>query len=641
MAMGCHGVLPRLPAVSRVFRHTLSMGLVGFGGVGISGNTRIAGILPRLARFFAAGTPRSTSTGAAAARHHWAGQWCWRRQYNAKSPGRLCAPMRPRTPTPGSLATAGMATAVGSASAAVGPGKAKGVVALVAIVAGGLVGAYSTMGGPATPPTAEYRTDDRLVSKPNTHSVPTTAASLSSATETPPRLTQPKSLLSRLLASLSDILRLSRLIVTFLPVLCAWPVMALACYIAESPYDLWWRWLIWSIEISGPAFIKFAQWASTRTDVFPETWCQRLAVLHDASRTHSWAHTKKALEAACGKEWGHRLVVEEKPLGSGCVAQVHKGTLRVDGQTHTVAIKVLHPGVKAVVRQDLRLMTTLAAIVELVPALRWLSLSLCVEEFSGLMERQIDMRAEARAMQRFKHNFREFPNIVFPSLVSDALLHEDLLVESYEPGIPIGKYINKKCPEKVRKELGKLAVDAFLKMAFRDNFVHGDMHPGNILVTGVDPEGKASGTTKLTVLDFGIVTELAPQDRVNLIDLFSAVARGKGREAGQLMLNRARRMDCPDPEAFYSDMEKLVDRVHHQNRNLAALQAGELLRSVMRLCCNHRVMLESNFTSVVVSVVVLEGVARSLNPELDLLSIALPVLMHEQMSLSRMLKRSK
>lgn len=86
-----------------------------------------------------------------------------------------------------------------------------------------------------------------------------------------------------------------------------------------------WDYIIWCIEILGPTFIKLAQWASTRPDLFPEELTVKLQSLQDSTRTHSWSTAAKTLDEAFGPDWREFLIIDEKPIGSGCIAQVYKG----------------------------------------------------------------------------------------------------------------------------------------------------------------------------------------------------------------------------------------------------------------------------------------------------------------------------
>ena len=116
-------------------------------------------------------------------------------------------------------------------------------------------------------------------------------------------------------------LRAVRLSLTFGPVLLLYPFALLS----ERFRQIWWDLFLFAVEISGPAFIKFGQWASTRRDLFSEQFCDKFSVLHHHARCHSWKYTVAKLKQAYGKDWRNIFIIFEnnaKPVGSGCIAQV-------------------------------------------------------------------------------------------------------------------------------------------------------------------------------------------------------------------------------------------------------------------------------------------------------------------------------
>ena len=115
------------------------------------------------------------------------------------------------------------------------------------------------------------------------------------------------------------VLRFSRIILTFTPIILLYPVT----YLGQPVTRLWWRWLLFAMEWTGPTFIKLGQWASTRRDLFPAEFCDLFSRLHHTTRVHAWHLTKRKLQKAFGKNWRTILVrIHRKPIGSGCIAQV-------------------------------------------------------------------------------------------------------------------------------------------------------------------------------------------------------------------------------------------------------------------------------------------------------------------------------
>ncbi|KAL7536623.1 hypothetical protein ACHAXR_007289 [Thalassiosira sp. AJA248-18] len=367
-------------------------------------------------------------------------------------------------------------------------------------------------------------------------------------------------------------------------------------------------------------------------------------------------------------------------LGSGSAAQVHKGTLTISPRTRrtssdntstttttkTVAIKVLHPNIRQLVERDLALMQHMADFINAcipLEAVRMLSLPRAVTNFANVMERQVDLRIEGNNLRIFRENFgcssyyhddstiKSFshppPTITFPCPEREWI-SERVLVEEHagDDAVPISRFLADGSPEglKIRKRLAGPLLRAFLKMVFIDNFIHADLHPGfacipvfpssNVLVRAA-PNKHNTKRMNYTIifLDAGIATSLKPNDRKNLHDLFKAVVLNDGYTAGLLMVERARFERCTTvpsgKHAFASGVADIVAQFHDRRKQgltLGAVRVGALLGQMLDLCRRYGVEIDPAMSSVVVSMLVLEGLGRSLDPDLNLIKAAIPFL---------------
>uniref|UniRef100_A0A7S3STA1 ABC1 atypical kinase-like domain-containing protein n=1 Tax=Emiliania huxleyi TaxID=2903 RepID=A0A7S3STA1_EMIHU len=207
---------------------------------------------------------------------------------------------------------------------------------------------------------------------------------------------QPLPLARRLARVAFYALRAAYLWLVFSPLLLSSP---LAFWQRRFPQleEVWWSWCIATLERTGALAIKLAQWASSRPDLFSSRVCGRLQHLQDHTQPHSLEATEAALDAAFGPGWRSVLRIAPHPVGSGCIAQVHRGELLRDGEWGPVAVKVLHPQVGRYIRADGALLRLVCGGLQRLPRVRWLNPGGMSEEFTEMLLRQLDLRRKKKA----------------------------------------------------------------------------------------------------------------------------------------------------------------------------------------------------------------------------------------------------
>ncbi|KAL6758164.1 ABC1 family-domain-containing protein, partial [Haematococcus lacustris] len=253
-----------------------------------------------------------------------------------------------------------------------------------------------------------------------------------------------------------------------------------------------WQLLLLGCRSSGAAFIKWGQWAASRGDLFPPDFCETIGTLHDKAPAHSFAHTRLEVERSLGASLEDLfLYFDPKPLASGSIAQVHRAQLADplgSGRVMSVVVKVRHPGVASCIQRDFLILKPLAGLTSRVRLLRALNLRDTLAQFSHTMTAQADLRVEAAHLARFATNFAGVKDqVVIPQLFP-SLLAEAVMVESYEAGRSVSHIC--KTRTAINSQIAALGVDTYLAMLLKHNFVHTDLHPGNILVRMVDAEGR-------------------------------------------------------------------------------------------------------------------------------------------------------
>ncbi|KAG8975702.1 hypothetical protein FRC05_005220 [Tulasnella sp. 425] len=528
---------------------------------------------------------------------------------------------------------------------------------------------------------------------------------------------------SHVLEPIGTGLRFLHLMFYFFPVIASWPMVLIGSPVPEFDGErwgaIWWYGLLTKqMQRAGPTFIKLAQWAASRVDIFPQQLCERLGTLHSTTKPHSFAHTKRVVEHAFGMSFDEVFEeFEEQPIGSGAIAQVYRATLRkdvlppsyllpkrprprhlkptiaADGvvppppppaiPSGSVAVKVLHPRVDKMINRDLKIMKFFADWIATVPGLQWISLPEEVEVFGEMMREQCDLRGEARNLTRFEKNFngRRENAVSFPRPLTEYSTRE-VLIEEFEDALPLGHFLrNGGGP--YDQILATLGLDVFLNMLLLDNFVHADLHPGNIMVkfykpttsyilqniwaslTGspkpedpltndpsvgeeserivqklrslkhsrtewleeIDKLSEEGYQPELVMLDAGLVTVLSDSNRRNFLDLFRAIAEFDGYRAGKLMVERCRAPELVvDEEIFALKIQHLALSVKAKTFSLGQIKIADVLTEVLRNVQTHHVKMEGDFVNTIVSMLLLEGIGRQLDPDMDLFKSALPIL---------------
>ncbi|KAJ3010768.1 UNVERIFIED_CONTAM: hypothetical protein HDU68_001991 [Siphonaria sp. JEL0065] len=316
---------------------------------------------------------------------------------------------------------------------------------------------------------------------------------------------------------------------------------------SSSVRGLWFISLLtWSLQAGGPAFIKLAQYASSREDLFSFEVCQILGRLQDRGAPHSMMWTRRAFRVEDVVVLSGNDVhvnpdakslqladlfdeFNEIPVGVGAIAQVYKAKLRQSQKI--VAVKILHPSVVSIINKDLIILKFVTeTLTYLFPnTLQWLSLPDEVAVFSTMMRSQTDLRTEANNLLQFRSHFQDWSvsksdgggAVLFPQPI---LTSPSILVEEFIDAIPISRFLsiphtiassesNSTATESTNThfnnddlvvlpiqesarlrsspptsgtpydiQLAKIGMRSFVKMLLVDNFCHADLHPGNITV---------------------------------------------------------------------------------------------------------------------------------------------------------------
>lgn len=370
-----------------------------------------------------------------------------------------------------------------------------------------------------------------------------------------------------------------------------------------------------ALESLGATFVKFGQILGSRPDLLPPGWLHALARLQDDVAPAPWSAIGSVLTSELGPERMALFArVDPVPLAAASVAQVHAGEL-VTGER--VAIKIQRPDARAQIERDLFLMRIVGSALDRIAAVRLLSLPGAIERFGEALSNQLDFVLEAENNRRFALNFRREKHIQLPTL-HDGLSTSRVLTMGFVEGVKATQ------PERVgghRAELAERGGRAILKMVFEDGFVHADLHPGNILLSD-------DGT--MTFLDLGMVAEIPADLRRPWVETFSALAQRDGRAAARLFYEHAPSVGTDDYDAYEREVLVYLDKLW--GVRLGEIEVGAVVSGMMNVLRRHKVQIEPVFTVVNVALLVAEGLGKQLDPEIDLVTLAIPYLVAATLS---------
>jgi ubiquinone biosynthesis protein len=367
----------------------------------------------------------------------------------------------------------------------------------------------------------------------------------------------------------------------------------------------------------GPTFIKLGQILSTRQDVLPEALIVELKKLQDEVPGVPFAGIKNVIEASLGA--GVLDVyesIDETPLASASIGQVHRAVLATPEGKVDVVVKVQRPGVADTVARDLEILHLLAAALErAVPETRIYSPVALVQQFDQSITSELNFVIEADNADRFARNFAGHPRVRFPTVYRRACAKQVLTEELFH-----GKKIDQAVADGASGPgLAREAVGVVVKMIFEDGFFHADPHPGNIIILGSAEE------PIFGLIDLGMVGRLSPELRDLTLDLLVAAVRKDSYAVADALYAIGRPTMKVDMRAYRGETSLLAEK--YLGRPLRELDFSALIRDLVRTALKYGIEIPSDFMLVGKAMMTVEGIGKSVDPDLDIYGVASPALL--------------
>ncbi|AXV37616.1 MAG: protein kinase [Methanobacterium sp. BRmetb2] len=365
-------------------------------------------------------------------------------------------------------------------------------------------------------------------------------------------------------------------------------------------------------EELGPTFVKLGQMLSTRPDLVGHKMADEFAKLQDDAKPFDFKIVKSTIEKELGKPLDLLFSnFNSEPVAAASIGQVHRAFL-IDGTE--VAIKIQRPGIQEIVDKDLVIMHHMAGLInKTIPSMRIFNIPVIVDEFEKSITKEMDYQLEARNTQNFGANFANDEGIYVPRIFSDYSTSLVLTMEFMHGNKMVNVLDN---PDGFDdKLLAKRVAKSYFKQILEDGFFHADPHPGNMYVLE---------NNVLCYIDFGMMGHIDNEFMANLGELFMhAIDYNADAVINQLIYMHIIDQTV-DRQLLKRDIMDVFDRYY--GASLQEMRLGNIMKDLaIPLIYKYQTHIPPEFTLIIRSVSLIEGVAYSLDPEFDATNVLKPM----------------
>ncbi|WP_275787812.1 2-polyprenylphenol 6-hydroxylase [Pararhizobium gei] len=369
-----------------------------------------------------------------------------------------------------------------------------------------------------------------------------------------------------------------------------------------------------AIERLGPSYVKIGQFLATRPDVVGADFAQDLSFLQDRMATFPIAQAYSAVEGSLGRPVSELYLSFGEPIAAASIAQVHPAIVLRDGQEQKVAVKVIRPGVRQRFAHDLEAMFLVSHLqVRFLPHTRRLRPVEVTKTLKQTTRIEMDLRLEAAALSEIAENTAGDPGFRVPK-VDWERTGRDVVTMEWIDGIKMADVEGLRRAGHDLNLLAETLIQSFLRHTLRDGFFHADMHQGNLFV---DPQGM------VVAVDFGIVGRLGKKERRFLAEILFGFITRDYRRVADVHFEAGYVPGHHDAASFAQAIRAIGEPIHGQPAETISM--AKLLTLLFEVTELFDMETRPELVMLQKTMVVVEGVARTLNPGFNMWQASEPV----------------
>jgi len=366
-----------------------------------------------------------------------------------------------------------------------------------------------------------------------------------------------------------------------------------------------------ALVVLGPSYIKLGQFLATRSDLVGPVRARDLTMLQDRLTPFPQEQALSEIRRAFGAEPAALFSHFGEPVAAASIAQVHRARTAAGRE---VAVKILRPGIEKQFSNDVESFLFAAKLIE-----RWHKPSRRLRPLDAVLtlaqsvQLEMDLRMEAAAIAEMGQNVKNDTGFRVPE-VDWARTAQRILTTDWIDGLPLGDVEGLKRAGHEPEKIAETLIQSFLRHAIRDGFFHADMHQGNLFV---DKRGW------LVAVDFGIMGRLSPKDRRFLAEILFGFIRRDYAHVSQVHFDAGYVPDNQNPAVFAQALRAIGEPL--MDKTAEDISMARLLTQLFQVTDQFNMHTQPQLLLLQKTMVVVEGVARTLNPRLNMWSTAEPV----------------